>query len=215
MSDRHADQRRFAELLPFYVNETLSADERHWMDEFLASHPEVRGEARFVELMRDAALKLAEERPADHGLDRLLARIRAEREPLSWLERLSEWMNMPRLVPSPVLALFAAVVVVQAVLIGTLLREPGEGAAYDLQRGVGAQPKAVKASLRVVFSPSASVESISRLLRSVNASVVAGPTETGEYWLALPPTRQADEVAAILRTSAAVDDVMIVEDAGK
>ena len=35
---------RLTELLPWYVNGTLAENDRRWVDEYLAEHPEARGE---------------------------------------------------------------------------------------------------------------------------------------------------------------------------
>src|ERR1700716_964077 len=69
---------RFDELLPFYVNGTLSADDRSWVESYLSEHPVARAELQWYESLQT---KLREDVPAvssEVGMERALRRIRTE-----------------------------------------------------------------------------------------------------------------------------------------
>ena len=72
MPDKDNDQQRFSELLPFYVNDTLTPDERTWMEVFLAHHPDLKNEKRFVEHLAKLTQETASPTPESERLERFL-----------------------------------------------------------------------------------------------------------------------------------------------
>jgi hypothetical protein len=68
--------------------------------------------------------------------------------------------------------------------------------------------------LRVVFKPETTVDDVKALLLSLDAQVIAGPTEAGVYTLRLPRTLKEEETLRILaqvRGSAAFAEHVLVE----
>jgi hypothetical protein len=49
------------------------------------------------------------------------------------------------------------------------------------------------------------------LLRSVAATVAAGPSETGDLWLLLPQGASAEKVIADLRSSPLIEEAMLAQ----
>jgi hypothetical protein len=110
------------------------------------------------------------------------------------------------LVPAPAMALMAIVVLVQGLLITEqYLQSPDEDAVY---RG-GRLYCDKSPRIRVVFKPEATHGEVTILLRKVEGSLIAGPTDTGEYWVTVPPGRSLDETYAMLKSSILVDDVLM------
>ena len=121
---------RFDELLPFYVNGTLDAAERAWCDAYVREHTEAAAELGWARSLRQ---RLQQDVPAvssEAGLERAMARIRAERvsapaaqrEPAvkpTWLERMRSAVSalLPQPLLRPALAGALALVAVQAVVI--------------------------------------------------------------------------------------------------
>jgi hypothetical protein len=209
---------RFDELLPFYVNGTLSEPDRTWFESYLHEHPEAAAELRWNVSLQT---RLREDVPAvssEVGLDRTLQRIRSERPqasaprraaPSSWIERLRD--GFARLVPQtvlrPALAGAVAVVALQAVVIVQMGAEQDEST----------QLRAIKGSLveqgpymKVNFKPDAREADIRLLLVQVQGSLAAGPGQLGDYYLRVPDAQSAT-LSERLMASGIVDAVAVVD----
>ncbi len=208
---------RFDELLPFYVNGTLPADERAWVEAWLREHPKAEAELRWYESL---SAKLKEDVPAvssEVGLERALHRIhtegpapqRARRAATpSLLERARDWLAglVPQNALRPALAGALAVVVVQVAVIGGLV-----------QRDDTSEIRTVKAAvtdhgpyLKVNFKADAREADIRLLLVEVRGSLAGGPGQLGDYYLRVPET-QLDDSARKLKQSSIVEQVAVVD----
>jgi hypothetical protein len=209
---------RFDELLPFYVNGTLSEPDRAWVESYLHEHPEAAAELRWHNSLQ---ARLREDVPAvssEVGLDRTLQRIRSDSPqrsapgraaPSSWIERVRD--GFARLVPQtvlrPALAGAVAVVALQAVVIVQMGAEQDEST----------QLRAIKGSLveqgpymKVNFKPDAREADIRLLLVQVQGSLAAGPGQLGDYYLRVPDA-QSSAVSERLLASGIVDAVAVVD----
>ena len=208
MFDQDKDLQRFSELLPFYVNDTLNQDDQAWMESYLASHPELKNEKRFVEHLAKLSKETASPFPESERLERFLNQWREERPSPSLLQRLKAWLQCPILMPAPVLVAVAMLVVAQSVIIGSLMSDSGQEDAF---RG-GRADCIASPRIRVVFNPDAKHVEIVLLLRKLELTVQEGPSETGEFWLTAPKGRLIEEAQAMLRTSAVVEEAVIAPD---
>jgi anti-sigma-K factor RskA len=209
---------RFDELLPFYVNGTLKAEERAEVEAWLRDHPKAEAELRWYQSL---SAKLKEDVPAvssEVGLERALQRIRAERPLLqaarraptpSLLERARGWLAslVPQNALRPVLAGALAVVAVQVAVIGGLVG----------QRDDSSEIRALKAAvtehgpyLKVNFKADAREADIRLLLVEVRGSLAGGPGQLGDYYLRVPETR-FDESERKLKQSGIVEQVAVVD----
>ncbi|TMH12808.1 MAG: hypothetical protein E6H65_05385 [Betaproteobacteria bacterium] len=123
---------RFDELLPFYVNGSLSDDDRAWVDGYLREHPAAAAELNWYQSLQT---QLREDVPAvssEVGLERALKRIRTEGPAPqrsrraagpSLVDRISDWLAavLPQPVLRPAFAGAVAVVALQAVVIVHLM----------------------------------------------------------------------------------------------
>ncbi|WP_116812994.1 S8 family serine peptidase [Steroidobacter cummioxidans] len=57
----------------------------------------------------------------------------------------------------------------------------------------------LRATVRVVFAPDASVKDINEVLRQVEATIIAGPSEAGVYTLATPDNTDVQRIIVTLR----------------
>jgi hypothetical protein len=194
---------KFLQLLPFYVNQTLSADERAFIEQTLREQPKLQAEVDFAKALQRTVLQDAAQAPAEIGLDRLLAQIQADQgnhaakkstevpsarstaelsaPPMRWWQRLlgdGNWMQ-------PALAMSLLVIATQSFLLlqkpqyaGQYRGEPAPGAS------VGTHPQS--AYLSVVFQPTISEAQLRLTLASLDAEIVTGPGAAGEYRLRLP-----------------------------
>ena len=174
-------------LLPWYVNGTLSDEERARVDAWLEQGGEsARAELALYERLRE---RVRDEVPGqtatDLGWKRVQGRIRKERKTVT------RWMV-------PALAASLLVIVVQAGLLGHLW--------FSRPQSLGWQPLsgAEQAGLRiqVVFRSEARLEQIQSLLRELRLRIVDGPSATGVYHLQ-PEDAQTDIDALIARLKGA------------
>jgi hypothetical protein len=211
---------RFDELLPFYVNGTLAATERDWVDAYLREHPHASAE---VDRCRTLHERIRADVPAvtsEVGLERALGRIRREgpapqltrraAQPSLW-ERVGRWLSA--LVPQPVLkpafAAALAVVAVQGVVIVQMVAERDDESSLIRSLPPG-QVADQGPYLKVNFKSEAREADIRLLLVEVHGSLAAGPGQLGDYYVRVPAA-QLQTLAAQLRASTIVDAVAIVD----
>jgi hypothetical protein len=213
---------RFDELLPFYVNGTLDAEARAFVDAWLREHPEAASELHWLESLQARVREQESAASNEVGLERALARIRRDgpaprvAAPAAPVARGSAWERLrdalTRLVPQPMLAPALvgalALVVVQAGLIGALVGERGEWSDWRALRG--AAPAERGPWLKINFKPDAREADIRLLLVEVHASLAAGPGQLGDWFVRVEPSR-LDAAKAHLEASAIVDAVAIVD----
>ena len=204
MADAKDDRQRFSELLPFYVNSTLSAHDHDWMTRYLAAHPDAAKELEFVSMLRETTRGMASKVPEPERLERLMGDWKPTRPAASMLQKAMHWLQGRVRIPAPAMVLASVVMLGQAVVIGSFLSGPSEDVLFRSER-----PECVAApTLRVLFKPDAQHADILLILRSVEATVQNGPSETGALWLTVPPGRSLEEAQAMLRSSALVEEVV-------
>ena len=197
---------RFQELLPFYVNGTLQGEEREWMERELAQHADARAELEAVRALQARVADSLPEVPDTIGLDKVMARIRADQPGL--LDRLAAWLGFSGgLRPATAFA-GLAIIAVQAGVIVSLV-------AGGRDEDAGAGLRASKASavhegplLKVNFAPDAKEAEIRHLLVSVQGRLAGGPGQLGDYYIAVPAGREA-ALAEEVRRSPIVQGVSL------
>jgi hypothetical protein len=214
------DQDRFDALLPWYVNGTLVNGDRMWMDEFVRVHPEAASELRLQQTLQTTLRGDATTIPANIGLDKLLQRVRQERSTAparSLLGQINDTLGtfFAGLHPTPAMAAAFAVILVQAGVIGTLMLRGGaqEG---DLEHEY-AQMRSIEPSvalegpfLKINFKPDARESDMRFALVSVGGSVVAGPSQLGDYFVKVPAAG-IEAASDQLRSSGLVESIVVVQ----
>lgn len=177
---------RVEQLLPWYVNATLPADERAMVDAHLAECAECRAE-------------LASERSLAAGIAGLS--IETEQGWAAFEKRLDAAPIPARLRPVPLwrrqvgigwmaAPLAAAAAVVLAISL------PGQVPTTHTYTALGSAPMHPAGNVIVMFKPDTSERQLSATLSDVAGRLVDGPTTTGAYVLSVAPgTRDA----AVLR----------------
>lgn len=177
---------RFQDLLPWYVNGRIGADDRAWMDAQLAQQPQLQAELKWHQSLRAQVQADAGALRDDVGLAQAMARIRARRPGLA--QRLSAWLAP--LTQRPAFALAALVVVVsQGGVIAHLLGE--RDLAGSAVRSQGAVVVDDRPLLKLNFAPDAKEADIRMLLVSLQGRLVGGPGQLGDYYVAVPSGREA------------------------
>jgi hypothetical protein len=209
---------KFDELLPFYVNETLDADSRAWVDTYLREHPKSAAELQWYRTLQETMVRDTPAVPAEVGLDKVMARIRAERAPAraaapaarpSLGERLREFFSSitPQPLLRPALAGALAVMVVQGIVIANLASNEDEGSVIRATRPTVVDPGPF---LKVNFKADAKEADIRMLLVEVNGSLAGGPGQLGDWYVRIPEARIAAAADAV-KASPIVDGVARVD----
>lgn len=216
MSEANAERQRFSQLLPFYVNQTIAAPERAWLEDYLRNHPEAQHQVQFERLVHETTQQTVSSVPEAQRLAKLLDALHQHQPKPAWYIR---WLGIDLAKPEPAKGYrislgapaFAALVLVvlgQALWLGLIPSDPESGRAIYRSAGVPCPPTA---QLRVTFKPDAKSADMMVLLRSVAATVAAGPSETGDLWLQLPQGASAEKVLAELRSSPLIEEAMLAK----
>ncbi|MCV2873620.1 hypothetical protein OEZ71_15060 [Defluviimonas sp. WL0050] len=186
MIDRNDRERRVAELLPFYVNETLSSEERAEVEALLAADVGLRAQVDLLRHIR-ATIKAEEMNysPGDLGLARLMQAVEPKRRPFRLLA--------------------ASVAAVSVVAGATLYLSHADRVPVYEQAGIAA----AQGELFVAFRPDAPQGAISDLLLVHDLTIVDGPSALGLYRVLVPEVTSAADVIAALEEAAE-----LVESAG-
>jgi hypothetical protein len=208
---------KFDELLPFYVNETLDEADRAWVDGYLREHPKSAAELQWYRTLQETMQRDAPAVSAEVGLDKVMARIRAERAPArpvakagpSLGERLREFFASitPQPMLKPALAGALAVVVVQGIVIANLAGKPDESSEIRAHRPTVVDPGPF---LKVNFKADAREADIRLLLVEVEGSLAGGPGQLGDWYVRIPEARLT-AAADKLKASGIVDGVARVD----
>jgi hypothetical protein len=207
---------RLCSLLPWYVNNTLAAPERDWVDALVARSDAARLLLAQENIFRSRAALLAdvpEPAQGDLGLARLLHRVRhdmperrasrgAQPAAPSWLSRLQQalaWLTQPRMASA-----MAVVLVLQAGVIAWM-GQHDVVAEYDESRGVAVQEAR---TLRVRFKGELPEREVRKALNAAGARIAAGPNQLGEYWLASDLV-SLDEMKASLISSGVTEQIEV------
>jgi hypothetical protein len=184
---------RFNELMPWYVNGTISDEDRAWVDAHMSANPDAKAELAFYQSLQTRMRDNAPAVPATIGLARTMQLIRGDQPTFS--ERVTAFFAGFGLRPT---AAFAglAVVAVQAGFIFTLLNEPKDDNIPQI-RGHGATAVTDAPLLKLNFAPDAKEADIRLLLISVHGDLVAGPGQLGDYYVRVPAGTASASLAAL------------------
>jgi hypothetical protein len=189
------------------------------MDEFMRQHPGAASEFRMQQMLQTTLQEGAAAIPANIGLDKLLTRVRQERRaaPSTGLlaslnEMLGRFFAGFQLTPATATAF--AVIVAQAGVIGVLLTGSGEQDAvpeYARMRAIEGPAAALEGPfLKINFDSNTRESDLRFALVSVGGTLVAGPSQLGDYFVKVPAARIA-AASDQLRANALVESCVVVE----
>ena len=211
MKTELAAKHRFDELVVWYVNGTLDPDERRWVEDYMQANPASRQELAWHDQLRKANGIEGLRVPKDVGLEKLLKQVNAEgvKPQHSVMQRITQFFAS--LSARPAYALTALVVLAQTVGLGVLFKEVNERdrVISDISqiRAIPSQPVGVDTpTLNVTFKSSATEQQIRLLLVSIQANIVAGPRQLGDYTIAVQ-SEVIEEARTTLQKSPIVEFV--------
>ena len=206
-----AEHERVAEILPWYVNASLSREETALVDQHLAGCAACRDE-----LARCRALSLAARSggrseedwaPSPRHFARVLARVEASEQRglgargRAFLDRLRSWMSDT---PRPVRVAFAVQGMAALVLAAALVwRAPGPPPAYETLSRAAPAAAGDRARLHLVLAEETTERELRDLLHGIEGVLVGGPSSRGVYTVELPigasERERVEAIAARLR----------------
>jgi hypothetical protein len=212
-------RRQFEELLPWFLNGTLTERDRDWVERYLHEHPEAQAELRWTQTLQGCVRESVQAVAPELGLDELLRRIRAESTTkgkhaagLGGFDRLSQFFTTLRFTPA--FAFATVVILAQAGIIGGLMHElyqtrPESPGSAEFRSYPGRPSTAAGQLLRIAFKSDATESDMRKLLLQIGGSIVSGPSQLGDYLVEVE-TPTLDEVSKTVAASQVVESVTIV-----
>ncbi|MGB0128612.1 MAG: hypothetical protein WBP72_13320 [Rhodocyclaceae bacterium] len=202
-----ATKQRLDELMSWYVTGQIDEQDRAWVEQLIREDAQAHAQWQWHQRLQENLHAQVDALPAEVGLDRLMARVRADQASRSWLSRLVETWG--RFASRPALAIATALVLAQAGVIGVLLTRDQPVADFGQTRELPASgPVVMEPVLRVSFKPEATERDMRLLLVQISGRVIDGPTQLGDY-LVWVPEEQIDAARRQLEGSAIVDGVAV------
>jgi hypothetical protein len=194
---------RFEELLPWYVNGSLNAQDRDWVDRYLAEHPEAQAELDWHRSLSARLQDSAPAVPATIGLAKAMTLIRGDRP--TFAERVTAFFGAFGVRPVTAFA-GLAIMAVQGAFILNLLDAAREDAVE--MRALRATDTDERPMLKLNFAPDAKESEIRHLLMSVQGHLAGGPGQLGDYFVVVPDGKE-EAVAEQLKTHPIVQAVSV------
>jgi hypothetical protein len=186
------NNKRFEELLPWYANGSLGAEDRAWVDAYLAQNPEARSELDWYRSLQMRVRESAPAVPATIGLARAMRLIQGDRPTLA--ERIGAFFGNLGMRPSFAIAGLALVAVQGGVilnLLGNVRESENEIRALNAVRVTEAP------MLKISFAPDAREADIRLLMVQIQGELAGGPGQLGDYYLRVPAGTEAAALAKV------------------
>jgi anti-sigma factor RsiW len=175
------EHRRAQELLPWFLNETLDADEAAAVAAHLDHCVRCQADAAAQAALRAIPVDEGHAESLDHDWATLRVQLDTQREPARRSFAPRQWWRQGLQLAVGIQA--AVILVLAVVLVGVWL-PPSEP-----YRALGASASGADANVLIVFRADASEKDMREALRGAGARVVGGPTASDAYLLHLSDPR--------------------------
>jgi hypothetical protein len=183
---------RFEELLPWYVNGSIGAEDRAFFEAYLEQHPEMRGELDWYRSLQQRVQENAPAVPATVGLARTMRLIQGDRPTLA--ERVGAFFGNLGMRPAYALAGLA----IMAVQGGVILELMGDMRENEAEiRALHAVRVEEGPMLKISFAPDAKETDIRLLVMQVRGELAGGPGQLGDYYLRVPAGSEAEALKRV------------------
>ncbi len=211
MNEPQTDELRFDENVPFYVNGTLAALERSWMDSHLAQHPHKRADIEQAHQERLHSQRLRSNIPESVRLARLYRELNWHPAPVAPQGQSPQGAR--DVLAGPWISAVAGVVLGGLLVTGMGLLSPQGGpTSQGLERFRGEQVNCTQAlGIRVALSPQVQWVHVVQMLRTLQLQLVSGPNQDGEIWVRGAAGSSTPEALALLRNSPWVEQAIPVD----
>jgi len=200
---------QFHELLPFYVNGTLSDTDKIFIEQCLVDHPKLQAEIDFTEHLKTAFQSIDSQRNAATGLDNLLQTIEKSNttKKESWLSKLSGFLTQQA---TPVFVTLSMVIFIQSFFLLTLFEKQSAVSIVSVaNRSMLDSPTPIR--VKLTLSPSVSFGTVVALLQETGTRIVNGPSESGEIWIEFYSQVHFKKMIKTIRSSPAVIDFIVIK----
>lgn len=211
MNEPHTDELRFDENVPFYVNGTLAAQERTWMDSHLAQHPHKRADIEQAHQERQHSQRLRSNIPESVRLARLYRELNWNQAPVAPQAQAPQ--SVRDVLAGPWISAVAGVVLGGLLVTGMgLFSRQGSPTSQGLERFRGEQINCTQAlGIRIALSPQVQWLQVVQMLRTLQLQLVSGPNQDGEIWVRGASGSSTPETLALLRNSPWVEQAIPVD----
>ncbi len=170
-----------AELLPWFVNETLSPEERQTVEQHLETCPQCRQEIALLQKMRTHVKEIRTESPGEFGLNRLLSTVRNDRTATEAPQQTtSQWWKTGFAIAASLIIFIQA-----GLLIDTMyISKPMIPLSGPQKQGL---------VLQVSFTPTATEAQIREVITAVHGRFIDGPSSLGIYRIRLDDSKTSNE----------------------
>ena len=183
---------RFEELLPWYANGSLGAEDRAWVDAYLERHPEARSELDWYQSLQSRVRENTPAVPATIGLARAMRLIRGDRPTMA--ERIGAFFGNFAMRPSYAMTALALVVVQSGVILNLLGSAREDAQEIRALHGIRVNEGPM---LKISFAPDAKEADIRLLVVQVQGELAGGPGQLGDYYLRGPAGSEAAALARV------------------
>ena len=200
---------QFRELLPFYVNHTLSETDRAFVEKCLAVQPKLQEEIDFTEHLKSTVKSVSYQRTATTGLDDLLRELNKScpNEKISCLSKLGNFLTQQA---TPVFATLSMVIVIQSFfLLSSFENKSGISIVSVSNRSMLDSPNPIRVKLTI--GPSASFGTVVTILQETGTRIVNGPSESGEIWIEFYSQVHFKKMIKTIQSSPAVIDFIVIK----
>ncbi len=205
------DETQIRALLPWYVNGTLDESRHGKLESHLVQWPHLRAEVAWLTQLREQVREPLHDHTvqpsASAGLDTLMSRIHAEQSgkvvPLR-SEQPARAVT-PRWFPAA-MGLAASIILVQAVVLGSFIGQPGRDALTPLSGGAAA----AGTLLQMTFKPTATEARMRQALAAVQGEIVSGPGALGVYTVRVPEGQGPAALQKLQGDRATVESVVLL-----
>ncbi len=195
---------KFSELLPWYVNGTLNAEDRAWVESYLKEHPAARAELEWYRSLKSKIQDSVPQVPATIGLAKTMLLIRGDRPTLA--ERISAFFGDFALRPAMALGMFAVLAVQSGVIFNMMQQADDDEMQIRALKAVQVEEGPL---LKVNFAPEAKEADIRFALVAVQGTLAGGPGQLGDYYIRVPAGKE-QEYADRLKDKSIVQAVALV-----
>ena len=169
----HEQQGHPAELLPWLVNETLSTEERHAVEQHLEACPQCMQEIALLQKMRTHVKEIHTESPGEFGLNRLLSTVRNDQTVTEAPQQnSSQWWKTGFAIAASLIIFIQAGLLIDTWYISKPMI-PLSG------------PQEHRLVLQVSFTPTTTEAQIRDAITAVHGRFIDGPSSLGIYRIRL------------------------------
>jgi len=202
---------QFRELLPFYVNQTLSKTDNAFVEKWLNINPKLQEEIDFTKHLKTTVISVGDHRNATTGLDNLLQTLNKSpfQKKVSWLIKLNGFLAKQA---TPVFATLSMLIIIQSFfLVSPYINKPSVRVIADSSRSFLSSPTPLQVKLTI--NPSSNFGTIVVLLQKTGTRIVNGPSESGEIWIEFSSQTHLKKMIKRIQSSPAIIDVMVIKQA--